>query len=162
MCLYIASTEPLNLMAGLVEKRRIPLTWTEPDMPNGIISQYMVRSILFSMCSLNHLCTSCIQITAVGTKTYNTSFNETRNFSATTSSTDLTDLTPGTLYRISVVAINGAGQGAESAPLEAMTLNGNANIWIFLPDIALPKLHNYTLPYFLPPTSIPGLQWNPS
>ena len=80
------------------------------------------------MCSLSHLCTSCIQITAVGTKTYNTSFNEMRNFSATTNSTVLMDLTPGTLYRITVVAINGAGRGVESQPLEAMTLNGNANI----------------------------------
>ena len=48
-----------------------------------------------------------------------------RSFSATITSAVLTELTPGTLYRITVVAINGVGQGTESAPLEAMTLNGN-------------------------------------
>ena len=49
-----------------------------------------------------------------------------QSFNVTATSVVLTNLTPGTLYRITVVAINGAGRGAESAPLEAMTLNGNA------------------------------------
>ena len=113
-------------MAESITETNITVTWTEPVMPNGIISQYMVRSILpISTTYTCIYCTTCIQITATGTKAYNTSFNEMRSFSATITSAVLTNLTPGTLYRITVVAINGAGQGAESAPLEAMTLNGN-------------------------------------
>ena len=65
-----------------------------------------------------------------------------RSFSATITSAVLTNLTPGTLYRITVVAINGAGRGAESEPLEATTLNGNANIWILRTSTLL---HNYAL-----------------
>ena len=114
-------------MAELIAETSINVTWTEPAMPNGVISQYMVRSILPSQLHIPvSICTTCIQITATGTKAYNTSFNEMRSFSATITSAVLTELTPGTLYRITVVAINGAGRGAESAPLEAMTLNGNA------------------------------------
>ena len=79
--------------------------------------------LLFSVCNLSTIIL-CIQITAEGTKSYDDNFNEIRSLNVTITSAALTDLTPGTLYRITIVAINGAGRGAESEPLLATTLNG--------------------------------------
>lgn len=78
-----------------------------------------------------------LQITAIGTKSYIDNFRDTKNITvsvgdATTNSggvlqTTLTDLTPGTLYSITVAAINGAGLGESSDAAQAMTNNGKKN-----------------------------------
>ena len=69
---------------------------------------------------------------AVGTKSYNTTFRETKTFTVTEVGrmtdlmTDLTGLTPGTMYEITAYAVNGAGMG-ETAITTGTTLNGSAN-----------------------------------
>ena len=74
----------------------------------------------------------CVQITAEGTKQYDSNFNDVKTITvsvdmATTGSglqTALTGLTPGTDYSIRVAAINGAGTGESSMPITATTNNG--------------------------------------
>ena len=86
--------------------------------------------IIFTV--LNTLCVM-LQITAIGTKSYLESFSDTKTIivgvdDATTSSgvlqTTLIELTAGTLYSITVAAINGAGLGESSNAVQAMTTNG--------------------------------------
>ena len=62
---------------------------------------------------------------AVGTKSYDASFMETKSFTVSVNSrmTDLTGLTPGTMYEITAYAVNGAGRGA-TATTTGTTLNG--------------------------------------
>ena len=131
---YAASTAPQSLMVESVQERRITVSWRTPLMPNGVISHYMVSSRLpksFSS-ALNHLCIiyyCTLQLTAIGSKPlYDTEFSDKqfKNVSNTNEDmmmTDLEGLTPGTLYVITVLAVNGAGRG-ESTSDNAMTLNG--------------------------------------
>ena len=74
-----------------------------------------------------------LQIRAVGTKRYDTNFNEVKNIdvsvaSATSGSSGLqavlSELTPGTDYSITVAAVNGAGISNSSTPVQATTNNG--------------------------------------
>ena len=66
-----------------------------------------------------------IQFVAVGRKSYNVSFNETKSFMAPEDArmTVLTELTPGTMYNITALAVNGAGLG-ETETTRGNTLNG--------------------------------------
>ena len=91
-------------------------------------------------------CCIYLQITAVGTKSYLPDFEETKSVifrisAATTGDrvqTALTGLTPGTLYSITVAAINGAGLGELSERVTATTRNGIITKIIILPvDLAL-------------------------
>lgn len=65
---------------------------------------------------------------AVGTKSYDATFRETKRFmvGGDRRMTDLTGLTPGTMYEITAYAVNGAGMG-ETATTTGTTLNGSAN-----------------------------------
>ena len=70
-----------------------------------------------------------LQFMAVGTKSYNLSFSETKNFMAPENvrMTELTGLTPGTMYEITAYAVNGAGMG-ERVTTSGDTLNGTAKL----------------------------------
>ena len=70
-----------------------------------------------------------LQFMAVGTKSYNVSFNETKNFMAPENMTmiKLMGLTPGTTYEITALAVNGAGLG-ETETTRENTLNGTAKL----------------------------------
>ena len=73
-----------------------------------------------------------LQITAIGTKSYLDSFSDIKNItvgvaeatSGDVLQTTLMGLTPGTLYSITVAAVNGAGLGESSEAVQAMTNNG--------------------------------------
>jgi hypothetical protein len=66
---------------------------------------------------------------AVGTKSYNLTFRETKSFTVSENvrMTNLTGLTPGTMYEITAYAVNGAGMG-ESETTSGETLNGTAKL----------------------------------
>ena len=66
---------------------------------------------------------------AVGRKSYNVSFTETKNFNVSENlrMTVLTGLTPGTMYEITALAVNGAGLG-ETETTRGNTLNGTAKL----------------------------------
>ena len=70
-----------------------------------------------------------LQLTAIGSKPlYDTEFSDKqfKNVSNTNENmmmTDLEGLTPGTLYVITVLAVNGADMGATASD-SAMTMNG--------------------------------------
>jgi hypothetical protein len=66
---------------------------------------------------------------AVGTKSYNLTFRETKSFTVSENvrMTNLTGLTPGTMYEITAYAVNGAGAG-ENATTSERTLNGTAKL----------------------------------
>lgn len=74
-----------------------------------------------------------MQLTAVGTKSYDENFSETKDFTVPEdmTMTDLTGLTPGTMYVITIYAVNGAG-GGENATVSTMTLNGTANNYFYI------------------------------
>ena len=74
-----------------------------------------------------------LQIRAIGTKQYDTNFNEIKNIDVSVASATsggsglqavLSELTPGTDYSITVAAINGAGVGNRSTSAQATTNNG--------------------------------------
>ena len=83
---------------------------------------------------------------AVGTKSYNATFNETKNFmvSGDRRMTDLTGLTPGTMYEITAYAVNGAGMG-QTAVTRGTTLNGRAIFHKVSPHVYTSFSHNLDL-----------------
>ena len=84
-----------------------------------------------------------IQFVAVGTKSYNDSFTETKNFTAPEDARMivLTELTPGTTYNITALAVNGAGLG-ETETTSEDTLNGTKKL-IHIISISLTSCQFY-------------------
>ena len=122
---YTAATAPQNFTVEGASETTITVLWRVPEMPNGVIAQYNVSlSSGFESMSSIHV-THYMQLTAVGTKSYDENFSETKNFTVPEdmTMTDLTGLTPGTMYVITIYAVNGAGRG-ETATVNRMTLNG--------------------------------------
>ena len=81
---------------------------------------------------------------AVGRKSYNASFTETKNFNVSENvrRTVLTGLTPGTMYVITALAVNGAGLG-ETETTPGNTLNGTGKLIII--SISLTSCQFYEL-----------------
>ena len=87
-----------------------------------------------------------MQLTAVGTKSYDENFSETKNFTVPEdmTMTDLTGLTPGTMYVITIYAVNGAGRG-QTATVNRMTLNGTVYNYLTLSFLNLSLCITFSL-----------------